>query len=440
MNLAKRTRLDPGGEWYSLPVSHVTLRQARTFLAAARYSSITKAAQAINRSQTSVTKALQDLERELDVELFDRSSKGVTLTAYGKALEKRALQAGSALERAAGLVPPVIMKASPGVARFFEMDVSDKWLDAFLATAEQQNLVSAAKRLNVTTAAVSANLRKLEDTLNTTLFERMPNATIPTTFARTLVQFVKLARSHLRHACDELSGMKGVRTGQVAVGSLPFMRTLILPRAITMMRQSHPYIDVSTLEGRYDDLIAALRCGDLDFLLGALRGMANDSDLVEEPLLEDELSLIVRKGHPLQEKSEIDWPDLLDYEWILPRHGTPTRDLFEAAIENHNLTPPLHVVETSSTLLLRGLLIETDHVTVLSRHQIYYDEKSGLLAALPFDLPETQRPIGITRRAHSSVAPAANLLIEDIKAVVKDIQGSEHQLQGERTGIIHENA
>lgn len=347
------------------------------------------------------------------------------MTAYGKALEKGALQAASALERAGGLVPPVVMKESPGVARFFQMDVSDKWLDAFVATAEQQNLVGAAKQLDVTTAAISASLRKLEDTLNTTLFERMPSATIPTTFAQLLVRFVKLARSHLRHACDELSGMKGIKSGQVAVGSLPFMRTLILPRAITMMRKSHPYIDVSTLEGRYDDLVAALRCGDLDFLLGALRGMAEDSDLVEEPLLEDELSLIVRKGHPLQKKRRIDWPDLLDYEWILPRHGTPTRELFEAAIENHNLTPPLHVVETSSTLLLRGLLIETDHVTVLSRHQIYYDEQSGLLAALPFKLPETKRPIGITRRAHSSVAPAAMLLIDDIKAVVKGIQHPE---------------
>lgn len=407
-------------------MSQVSFRQARTFLAAARYSSITRAAQAINRSQTSVTKALQDLERDLDVELFDRSSKGVTLTAFGKTLEKGAMQAASALERAGGLVPPIIMKESPGVARFFQLDISDKWLDAFLATAEQQNLVSAAKQLNVTTAAVSANLRKLEDTLNTTLFERMPNATIPTTFAKTMVRYIKLARSHLRHACDELSGMKGIKSGKVSVGSLPFMRTLILPRAITMMRKSHPYIDVSTLEGRYDDLIAALRCGDLDFLVGALRGMPADSDLVEEPLLEDELSLIVRQGHPLQRKARIDWPDLLDYEWILPRHGTPTRELFEAAIENHNLAPPQHVVETSSTLLLRGLLIETDHVTVLSHHQIYHDEKSGMLAVLPFELPETKRPIGITWRARSSVAPAANLLINDIKMVVKDLEVSRH--------------
>ena len=357
----------------------ITIRQARIFLAAARHSSITGAAREINRSQTSVTKSLRDLERELGVELFDRTSRGVTLTAFGKVLEEGAKQAAAAFETAGALVPPLLMNA-PSVARFFQMDVSDKWLDAFLATAENQNLAGAAKQLGVTSAAVSANLRKLEDTLNATLFERLPGTTIPTTFAKGLVQHIKLARSHLRHASDELSGLKGKKTGRVAVGSLPFVRTLVLPRAITMMRKSHPYIDVSTFEGRYADLVAALRCGDLDFLVGALRGDACNADLHEEALFEDELSLIVRCGHPLHTKSDIDWPDLLDYEWILPRRGTPTRDLFEAALVGHDLTAPQHVVETSSTVLLRGLLLETDQVTVLSRHQIYYEEAHDMLA------------------------------------------------------------
>jgi LysR family transcriptional regulator of gallate degradation len=405
-------------------VPRITIRQARTFLAVAESSSVTGAAKAINRSQTSVTKALQDLEHELGVELFDRSSKGVTLTAYGKALERSAKEAARAFESAGGLVPPLVMKESPGVARFFHMDVSDKWLDAFLATAEHQNLASAASELQLTTAAVSANLRKLEDTLHMTLFERLPNATIPNTFARSLIRYIKLARSYLRHACDELSGMQGVKTGRVTVGSLPFMRTLILPRAIIRLRQTHPYLDFSTLDGPYDDLVTALRCGDIDFLVGALRGSAKDTDLIEEPLLEDQLSLIVRSGHPLQTRKSLDWPDLLDFEWILPRAGTPTRRLFEEAIHSHGLESPQHVIETSSMALLRGVLVETDMVTVLSRHQIHYDEQNGILAALPFELVSTRRAIGITRRKHSSIAPAANLLLDELKAVAREIEPS----------------
>ena len=405
----------------------ISIRQARTFLAVADSSSVTGAAKKINRSQTSVTKALQDLERVLGVELFDRSSKGVTLTAYGKALQQSAGQAAAAFESAGTLVPPATMRASPGVARFFHMDVSDKWLDAFLSTAEHQNLAAAANELNVTTAAVSANLRKLEDSLNTTLFERLPNAMIPTSFCRALIRYVKLARNYLRHACDEISSMKGVKTGRITVGSLPFMRTLMLPRAIVRMRESHPYLDISTLDGRYDDLVTALRCGDVDFLVGALRGESADADLVEETLLEDQLSLIVRTGHPLQLKGGIDWPDLLDYEWVLPRRGTPTRRLFEEALHAHDLESPQHVIETSSMVLLRGLLMESDMITALSQHQIHYDEHSGMLAALPFALDGTRRPIGITRREAGTMTPAAELLVEQLKQVVSETVQSNWQ-------------
>jgi hypothetical protein len=45
-----------------------------------------------------------------------------------------------------------------------------------------------------------------------------------------------------------------------------------------------------------------------------------------------------------------------------------------------------------------------------------------MLTALPFDLKAASRPIGITRRTHSSPSPASELLIEEILAVVKEIQ------------------
>lgn len=73
-------------------------------------------------------------------------------------------------------------------------------------------------------------------------------------------------------------------------------------------------------------------------------------------------------------------------------------------------------------MLLRGLLLEADQITVLSRQQIYYEEKHGLLTALPFKLPGTARPIGITLRAQSSMAPAAKVLIEEIRSVTAEIK------------------
>ncbi|MEM7082991.1 MAG: LysR family transcriptional regulator [Pseudomonadota bacterium] len=294
-------------------------------------------------------------------------------------------------------------------------------MNSFLAVADWQSLSSAAQHLGVTKSAVSSNIRKLEDMLSATLFERLPSASIPTRFSRQLIRYIKLARSYMRHAVDEVLSMQGEETGQISIGSLPFVRTLIIPRAIARLRQAHPNFDVSTLEGPYDDLVSALRCGDIDLLVGALRGPNLEPGLEEDPIMTDELSVIVRVGHPLQNVEPLTWSMLLDYEWILPRVGTPTRSLFETALRKQKMQCPEHVVETSSMVLLRGLLLEGDQLTVLSRHQIIREEESSMLAVLPFKLHNTYRPIGITSRSGSNMAPAAKLLVEQIRAVVMDL-------------------
>jgi LysR family transcriptional regulator of gallate degradation len=399
-----------------------SLRQVRSFLAVQEHASVTGAAHSLCRSQTAVTKSIQDLEKSIDAQLFDRTPKGMGLTVYGETLLPRAREAAHAFNEARGLVPPLTAKASSGTQRFFSMDVSDKWIAAFLATADHQNVAAAATSLGVSAAAISSSVRKLEESLGLTLFERVPNLVLPSTIGRELARYIKLALSHLRHAQDELLSLKGVQSGRVHIGTLPLLRTMVVPRAILQLLEDHPYVDVSTSEGPYDALVAALRCGDIDFMVGALRQLPQDEELTETLLFNDHLSLIARKGHPLEHLGEVHWPDLMRYGWVLPRVGTPTRKLFEETLASRGLPVPEHVIETSSMVTLRGLLLESDRITVLSHHQIHFDEQYGMLTALPFDLKEASRPIGITRRVHSSPSPASDLLISEILAVVKEIQ------------------
>jgi len=396
-------------------MQEIGIRQARVFLAIADSLSVTRAAKTLNRSQTSVTKSLHDLEGQLGVKLFDRSSKGVSLTAFGECLLARAREAAEAFASAQELVPPLSMQESASTARFFRMDVSDRWLDAFLAVAEHQNIAVAAEHLGLTPAAVSSSLRKLEDTLHMVLFERTPTAVVPSAFGQSLARYVKLARSYLASGMDEIAGLQGVKRGRIVVGTLPFVRTIIVPRAITRLLEAHPYLDVATVEGPYDDLVTGLRCGDIDLVVGALRGSTSDKDLVEESILEESLAVICRAGHPLTRRKRLGWHDLLEFDWVLPRRDTPTRTRFEKAVSNSGFDGPTHVVETSSLVMVRGLLLESDRITVLSRHQVRYEEKAGLLAALPFELKGTERPLGITRRRIGSLSPAASLFADEVR-------------------------
>lgn len=63
--------------------SHITLKQFRYFIAVAESGSVAAASRALNIVQSAVTKSMHELEAELGQRLFERSSKGIVLTAQG---------------------------------------------------------------------------------------------------------------------------------------------------------------------------------------------------------------------------------------------------------------------------------------------------------------------------------------------------------------------
>ena len=62
----------------------MTVTQIRYALAVAEAGSMTKAAQQIGVRQPSVSSAISDLEREMNIKLFDRVGRGVTVTTPGR--------------------------------------------------------------------------------------------------------------------------------------------------------------------------------------------------------------------------------------------------------------------------------------------------------------------------------------------------------------------
>ena len=61
----------------------------RIFVAVAKEENITKASEQLNISQPAITKQIKNLENQLSIKLFERKSKGVALTQYGKDLYEK---------------------------------------------------------------------------------------------------------------------------------------------------------------------------------------------------------------------------------------------------------------------------------------------------------------------------------------------------------------
>ena len=86
-------------DWEAQVGRRLKLRDLHVFFTVADCGSMGRAAARLNVTAPTVSEAVADLEHAIGMKLFDRSSQGVALTIYGKALLKRGLVAFDELKQ-----------------------------------------------------------------------------------------------------------------------------------------------------------------------------------------------------------------------------------------------------------------------------------------------------------------------------------------------------
>jgi LysR family transcriptional regulator of gallate degradation len=207
-------------------------------------------------------------------------------------------------------------------------------------------------------------------------------------------------------------------------GALPLGRTLISPDAAARIGATFPGIRVCTDQSPYDVLAAALRAGDIDFILGALRPEAETAGQVRVPLLREGTVVVARHDHPLAASSRLSLDAFADARWILPRSHAPARGILDARFHHAGLPPPAAAVETADLALIRGLLLHTDMLAAVSAHQLHYEITSGELTILHIAMDGTKRIIGLLLREGSQPSPTTLAMIEAVTAVAAEMDSA----------------
>jgi LysR family transcriptional regulator, regulator for genes of the gallate degradation pathway len=403
----------------------LNLAYLRVFRTVAQTGSATRAAALLFRAQSAVTRSLQELETAVGETLFERKPSGMLPTPAGRALLQRCERIFAELEELAhwcavrqGRRQAVAESALPAYL------LNTRRLQLFSALARHRHMPSAAQTLGISQPAVSSAIRIMETGAGMPLFYRSPRGLLLTSEGETLLLHVRRALNELRHIPDDIAALRGSIQGYVTVGALPLGRTLILPEAIARVAAQHPGVRIVTDESAYETLVAGLRAGDIDLVLGALRPDDTTSGLANERLMSEDLVVLARHDHPLAGARDLTLKDLACAQWILPRSHAPARGIFEAQFRRARLKPPMPTVETADLAVIRGVLVRTDMLAALSAQQLYYECESAQLAVLDIAMRNTRRDIGLIVRAGGTPSPAARVLIDAIRLTVDKVARS----------------
>ncbi|MBF6029295.1 LysR family transcriptional regulator [Pseudomonas sp. P115] len=401
-----------------------SLMHVRAFVRVADHGSVSKASVALFRAQSVVTRSICELEERLGVALFERHANGMRPTDFGVRLLPRARRVLAELDTVPKLLDVGDKHAVEPLYLF-----QARRLQVFVKLCETRHMQTVAGLLGLSQPAVSSTLKVLESGCGQTLFERTPRGLQPTRASHEILFPIRRALNELRHLETDITAIRGTLQGVVQVGALPLGRTRILPEAIVRLMDEHPGIQVITNESPFDLLATELRAGDVDFIFGALRSAAYASDLVGEALLTEEMVVLARRDHPLCTHTAVQ-EELARARWVLPRAGSPARQMLDACLTGVGIAAPRPVVESADMAIIRGLLLRSDMLAAVSAHQLEQEIASGELCILPLELKQTSRAIGLTYRNGCLHSPVAEALMGMIRRVTHELAGGQSRLNG----------
>lgn len=270
-----------------------------------------------------------------------------------------------------------------------------------VALADKGHFVRAAEACHVGQPTLSTQLKKLEDYLGVTLFERNKHHLMPTPIGKEIIERARIALDVVGQI-RELARRQGrdPMNGPLRLGVIPTLGPYLVPHLLSAIRDIYPLLSLLLREDLTVNLMERLRQGKLDALLLALPVHGDDVETMA--LFREPFFVAVPAGHALEQKKHIDEKDLVDQTVLLLEEGHCMREQ-ALAICGSTASTQREELKATSLETLRQMVAAGVGCTLLPALAALPGVGSvlnGMVQVRPFTPPAPTRTVGIVWRRH----------------------------------------
>lgn len=286
-------------------------------------------------------------------------------------------------------------------------DLSD--LQAMVAVVEQGGFRAAAQSLNLSQPALSRRVAKLEQALDTRLFERTTRRVSLTLVGREFFDKAVEILNGVEASLHNISGISLRHYGEVAVACVPSVAHHMLPPVLRRFHAEFPRIRIRVIDEGSAEVLSHVLRGGCDFGVNFLG--VQEPGIVFEPILQERFVLACPPDHPLARKRAVDWDDIGGHPYMTVAQTSGNRLLLDRARRPADQRVPGFIeVQHVSTLL--EMVKAGLGVAVVPR--LAMRDGDGL-RAVPLKNQGLNRTLGVIRRGGHMLSPGAERLIELLK-------------------------
>jgi DNA-binding transcriptional LysR family regulator len=262
------------------------------------------------------------------------------------------------------------------------LNLDTRQLMVFYYVVTQESISMAAEQLGLTQPTVSYHLKSLEKYAGVKLFNIKKQRVILTRAGQDLYQYTREIWTQLNGIDKYFNSLKVRPT---AIGVTPLLHSQVTA-ALSKLYKAHPEVNIELLIENSTQIVQ--KVSDMEVDIGIVVSTDYDSSKVKPIRISDKerLVFVASPNVPLAKKTQVEWADLVSYPIICGQPGSLLNRLVAAKFQQAGiLTPPLIIVNTLSTDVLKVFVKEGNTLGLWHIKDVEAEVAAGELKILPME-------------------------------------------------------
>lgn len=285
-------------------------------------------------------------------------------------------------------------------------------LEIFLCVAEEKSFSRAAEKMLRTQPALSISIKRLEEELGETLFDRSSKSGNLTEAGRILFSYAQRMINMRDEAMDSIAELRGMYRGRLTIGANESTSLYLLPELLLEYRKLYPQIKIEVFRNVSERIPSEILERNLDF--GFLSYDPMNAMLQSVEINRDELVLVVPPGHRFANRKQVSVKDLGEEQFVAHNVKTPARTRIFELFAEHN-TPLNICIELATLETIKSFVELKAGIAILPRLAVRDEIDSGKLIEVPVRGMKIEKVLRLIYRRESALSHAAKSFLDLVR-------------------------
>jgi LysR family hydrogen peroxide-inducible transcriptional activator len=269
-----------------------------------------------------------------------------------------------------------------------------------VAVSREKHFGRAAESCHVSQPTLSVAIKKLEEELGVTLFERGPGEVRATAIGLKIVEQAQRVLEEAARIREMAVSGSDPLAGPLHLGAIYTIGPYLLPKLVPILRRTAPSMQLFIHENFTHKLAESLKRGETDVIVVALP--FDEAGCVTQAVYDEPFLVAVPQGHPWEKKKLVSTEELTQESLLLLGEGHCFRDqvldFCHLVSRSPNRSVLARTMEGGTLETIRQMVAGGVGVTVLPSTSVASGGANDLIRIRPFAKPVPGRRVALAWR------------------------------------------